>query len=113
LKNKRNWIVTTASLIYYALIISTLYYALTGNLSEWIGKELPVWYDYFIYLSFILYFIAFAFILKMRRIALMLITAITILGHTFSYYIDVFSITSFILDVIIFGVLWTQFKKMN
>jgi hypothetical protein len=113
MKSKRNWIVIIPSLIYYVLIISTLLYAITGDLTAWIGKELPVWYNYFIYATFIIYSIALVFILKMRKNALIFITAITLAGHIFSYYIDVFSIGSLIADVIVFGTLWTQYKKMK
>ena len=58
---KRNWIVIIISIIYFLLIILSLFFALTGNLSKIVGQEVPQWYYYFIYFLSIVYLIGFVF----------------------------------------------------
>lgn len=110
---QKNWMVIILSSIYFLLIFSTLYYAIFGDLSILIGKELPSWYNYFIFTTFIIYFVGFIYILKMKKLALISLSAITVTLYIFSIAINVFSFVTLITDIIIFGLLWTQFKKMK
>jgi hypothetical protein len=110
---RKNWIVIILSSIYFLIILSTLYVAIFGDLSAVVGKELPPWYDFFIYATAVIYFVGFIFILRMKRAALISLTAITVVLHIFSFVINTYSLVSLTMDVIIFGLLWTQFKKMT
>lgn len=113
MKSNRNWIVIIISSIYLLILISTLYYTFTGNLSKVVGKELPEWYSYFIYITAIIYFVGFVFILKMKKWALIILSTITIILYLSTYFIGIFSIYSLITDIIVFSILWTQYKKMR
>ena len=110
---QKNLIVIILSSIYFLIIFSTLYYTIFGDLSILVGKELPSWYDYFMYSTSIIYFVGFIYIIKMKKNALISLTTITLVLHTFSFIINLGSIFSLITDVVIFGLLWTQFKKMT
>lgn len=111
-KNK-NWLVIILSSIYFLIILSTLYVAFFGDLTAMVGKELPPWYDFFIYATSVIYFIGFVFILRMKKAALISLTAITVVLHAFSFIVGLSNLVSLTTDVIIFGLLWTQFKKMT
>ena len=113
MKKGRNWIVNIVSIIYFLIIIGTLSYAFTGNLSKVVGKELPSWYPYYIYTTSIIYFIGFYLIMKMKKLALIILTIITIVLYLSTFFVGVFSIYSLIFDIIIFSILWTQYKKMT
>ena len=95
------------------MIISTLFYTFTGDLSKLVGKELPQWYDYYIYITSIIYIIGFSFILRMKKSALLILTFITLTLYLSTFFVGVFSMYSLITDIIIFGILWTQYKKMS
>ena len=110
---QKNWIVIISSAIYFMLILSTLYYAIFGDLASLIGKEVPSWYNYFIYMTSIIYFVGFIFIIKMKKVALISLTALTVILHIFSFIIGIYSFFSLGTDIIIFGLIWTQFKRME
>lgn len=110
---RKNWLVIILSSIYLLIILSSLYVAIFGDLSALVGKELPAWYDLFIYATAVIYFIGFVFILKMKKAALISLTVITAVLHIFSFIINTYSLMSLTMDIIIFGLLWTQFKKMT
>ena len=112
MKKDKNWVIIITSCVYFLIIISTLFYTFTGNLSKLVGKELPQWYSYYIYVTAIIYIVGFIFILKMKRWALIILSSITLLLYLSTYFIGVFSVYSLITDIIIFGILWTQYKKM-
>lgn len=113
MKKDRNWIVTIVSIIYFLTIIGTLIYTFTGNLSKVTGKEFPSWYPYYIYVTSVIYFVGFFFILKMRKWALITLTIVTLLLYLSTFFVGVFNIYSLIFDIFIFTTLWTQYKKMN
>lgn len=113
MKSARNWIVTIASMIYILLLVTTLYYTFVGNLSQFIGEETPHWYTYYIYITSVIYIIGFIFILKMKKWAFTTLTTITIVLYLSTYFVGIFSIQSLIIDIIIFGAIGTQYKKMK
>ena len=113
MKKDKNWIIIITSCIYFFIIISTVFYTFTGNLSKVIGKELPQWYTYYIYITAIIYIIGFIFILRMKKWALIILSFITLLLYSSTYFIGVFTIYSLITDIIIFSILWTQYRKMQ
>jgi hypothetical protein len=113
MKTERNWIVFIASMIYLLLVVTTLYYTFTGNLSQLIGEETPQWYGYYIYITSIIYIIGFIFILRMKKWSFTTLITITIVLYLSAYFVGVFSIQSLIIDIIIFGAIGTQYKKMK
>lgn len=113
MKRDRNWIIIITSIIYILIIITTLFYTYTGHLSEAVGQELPQWYGYYIYITSIIYFVGFVFILKMKKWALIALSSITLILYLSTYFIGIFSTQTLITDIIIFGTLWTQYKKMR
>ena len=113
MKNDKNWIIIITSCVYFLIIISTLYYTLTGSVSKVAGKELPLWYSYYIYITAIVYTAGFIFILKMKRWALIILSALTVLLYISTYFIGVFNVYSLITDIIVFSILWTQYKNMH
>ena len=113
MKGNRNWIIIILSIIYLFIIITTLFYTFTGDLSKVVGEELPQWYDYYIYTTSIIYIIGFSFILRMKRSALIILTFITLVLYLSTFFVGIFSMYSLITDIIIFGTLWTQYKKMS
>ena len=113
MKSKRNWIVFIPSMIYFLIIATTLYYTVTGNLSQLVNEEIPGWYTYYIYLTSIIYIVGFIFILKMKRWAISALISITIVLYLSTYFVGIFSIQSLIIDIIIFGTIGTQYKKMQ
>ena len=113
MKKDKNWIIILTSCVYFLIIISTLFYTFTGNLSKVVGRELPRWYAYYMYITAVIYIAGFIFILKMKRWALVVLSAITVLLYLSTYFIGVFNIYSLITDIIIFGILWTQYGKMH
>ena len=113
MKQHRNWIIVITSITYFLIVLYSLFFAFTGNLTELVGKEPPLWYVYFIYITSLIYTIGFIFILKMKRLALVTLSFITVFGYLFSYIVDIFNVQSLIIDIIIFGTLWTQYKKMR
>ena len=113
MKSNRNWIVFTVSIIYLIIIFITLFYTFTGNLPKTIGKVTPQWYNYYIYITAVIYIIGFFFIFKMKRWALILLTGITVILYLSALFTGIFNIYSLIIDIIVFGILWTQYKKMK
>jgi hypothetical protein len=113
MKKEKNWIIIVTSCIYFFIVISTLFYAFTGNLSKLIGEELPHWYAYYIYITAIIYIVGFIFILKMKKWALIVLSSITLILYASTYFVGIFNIYSLITDIIIFCTLWTQYKKMQ
>ena len=113
MEKKKNWIIIISSCAYFLIIISTLYYAFTGNLSKVVGKELPQWYTYYIYITAVIYIIGFVYLLMMKKWALISLSIITLLLYLSTFFIGIFSMYSLITDIIIFSILWTQYKKMN
>ena len=113
MKRDRNWIIIITSIIYFLIIITTLFYTFTGSLSEVVGQELPQWYGYYIYITSVIYIVGFIFILKMKRWVLIILSSITLILYLSTYFIGIFSMQSLITDIIIFGILWTQYKKMR
>jgi hypothetical protein len=113
MKRNRNSIIIISSIIYFLIIIATLFYTFTGDLSKVVGKELPQWYDYYIYITSIIYILGFYFILKMKRSALITLTVTTLILYLSTFFVGIFSMSSLIIDIIIFGTLWTQHKKMS
>ncbi len=113
MKKDRNWIIIITSIIYFLIIITTLFYAFTGNLSEAVAQELPQWYGYYIYITSIIYTVGFVFILKMKRWALVTLSSITLILYLSTYFVGIFSMQSLIIDIVVFGILWTQYKKMR
>lgn len=113
MRKDRNWIVIIASILYFLIIISTLIYTVTGNLSQAIGEDVPEWYNYYIYITSVIYIIGFIFILNMQKMALILLSSITVILYLSTYFVGIFNIQSLIIDSIIFGTLWTQYKRMN
>lgn len=113
MKKEKNWIIIIVSCVYFLIIISTLFYTFTGNLSEMVGEEIPPWYTYYIYITSIIYIVGFIFILKKKRWALIILSLITLLLYLSTYFVGVFNIYSLITDIIIFSTLWTQYKKMQ
>ena len=110
---QKNWIVIIPSCIYFLIIFLTLIYTILGDLSTLIGKEIPYWYNYFIYMTSIIYFVGFIFIIKMKKVALISLTALTVILHIFLFIIGIYSFFSLGTDIIIFGLIWTQFKRME
>ena len=113
MEKKKNWIIIISSCVYFLIIISTLYYTFTGNLSKVVGKELPQWYSYYIYITAVIYIAGFVYILMMKKWALISLSIITLLLYLSTFFIGIFSMYSLITDIIIFSILWTQYKKMN
>jgi hypothetical protein len=113
MKKEKNWIIIVTSCIYFFIVISTLFYVFTGNLSKLIGEELPHWYAYYIYITAIIYIVGFIFILKMKKWALIVLSSITLILYASTYFVGIFNIYSLITDIIIFCTLWTQYKKMQ
>jgi uncharacterized membrane protein len=113
MKRDRNWIIIITSIIYILIIIITLFYAFTGNLSEAVGEEIPQWYGYYIYITSLIYIVGFVFILKMKKWALIILSSITMILYLSTYFVGIFSMQSLITDIVIFGTLWTQHKKMR
>jgi len=110
---QKNWVVIIPSCIYFLIIFLTLIYTILGDLSTLIGKEIPSWYNYFIYMTSIMYFVGFIFIIKMKKVALISLTALTVILHIFSFIMGIYSFFSLGTDIIIFGLIWTQFKRME
>ena len=113
MKSERNWIVFIPSMIYLLIVATTLYYTFTGNLSQLINEEIPRWYTYYIYLTSIIYIIGFIFILRMNKWAFTVLISITIVLYLSTFFVGIFSIQSLIIDIIVFGTIWTQYKKMK
>jgi hypothetical protein len=113
MKKDKNWIIIVTICIYFLIILITLLYTFTGNLSKALGKEIPQWYPYYIYITAIIYIIGFVFVLKMKRRALIALTAITIILYFSTYFVGIFNMYSLITDIIIFCILWSQYKKMK
>lgn len=109
---KKNVLVVSSSLLYYLLITSTLIYTLSGNLPELVGTSFPSWYNKFVYITFLVYAVGFFFILRMKRPALVIMTVVTVILHTLNFVIGIFSQVSLVIDVLIFGMLWTQYRHM-
>ena len=87
MKRNINWIIIITSIIYLLLIITTLFYTFTGNLSKVVGQELPQWFGYYIYITSLIYIVGFAFILKMKKLALIILSSITVILYLYNYFI--------------------------
>lgn len=112
MNKERNWIVTIASIVYLLIVGTTLYFTITGNLSLAIGEEVPQWYSFFIYITSLIYIIGFIFILGMKKWAFITLITITIVLYLSTFFVGIFSVQSLIIDIIIFGAICTQYKKM-
>ncbi len=113
MKRNINWIIIITSIIYLLLIITTLFYTFTGNLSKVVGQELPQWFGYYIYITSLIYIVGFTFILKMKKLALIILSSITVILYLYNYFVGIFSMSSLVIDTVVFGTLWTQHKKMR
>ncbi|MBT3408790.1 hypothetical protein HN415_09000 [Candidatus Woesearchaeota archaeon] len=111
-KNK-NWAVISVSAFYILTMVITLFYTIAGKLPEVVNFVIPSWYNTFVYVAFLIYAAGFVFIITMKKWALISLTVLSVTLYILFFVTNMFSLMTFIIDVIVFGILWTQFKKMN
>lgn len=110
---EKNWTVLITADLYLLSMVAMLYFTLTGQLGNFVTFEIPGWYNYFLYGAFIVYTVGMYYILQMKKIALKALTIITVLLYIDFMIFGLFSMSTFIMDIIVFGILWTQYKKMD
>ncbi|MBN2531234.1 MAG: hypothetical protein JXB88_00005 [Spirochaetales bacterium] len=112
-QTKKNWLITIPSIIYFIMIASMFYFVVTNDFSAFFDSPAPDWYRFYIIGSAIIYTIGFIFILRRWRPALIILTVITLAQYMLFLISGLFNLYSCIFDVVIFGILWTQYKKLS